>query len=113
MPKIRKRYVLLTYSHDIVSKDVLRSTLRDAYLGLPNRPTNFNNLFLPLLQGYVIFSVPHFLVKGFEAAVKEEFSKRGGKCEIILVSGTLRALRGKARIKPTAKGLSERASAKD
>ncbi len=105
MRKIRRRYVLLAYSYDgALSKDVLRDILRNAYLSIPKRPNNFNNLFLPLQKGYVIFSVPHSLVDQFKYAAKEEFSKNGSKCEAILVSGTLRVLKEKAKTRLAARG---------
>ena len=108
MPRIKKRYVLLTYSPDVIPKDILRSVLWNAYLSIPSRPSNFNNLLLPLQPGYVVFSIPYFLIEDFKIAVKEEFSKKGSECDVILVSGTIRALRKKAKTRLIANGYNHR-----
>jgi len=70
--------------------------LKSVYLGLLKKPSKFNNLFLELQNDHVIYSVPHLLVQDFKKAAKEELRKDKIECEVVLVSGTIRALRDKA-----------------
>jgi len=79
-----------------LSRDYLRAKLKSVYLGLLKKPSKFNNLFLELQNDHVIYSVPHLLVQDFKKAAKEELRKDKIECEVVLVSGTIRALRDKA-----------------
>lgn len=73
--------------------------MKSVYLGLSKKPGKFKNLFLELQKDYVVYSVPHLLVQDFKKTAKEELRKEGIECEVVLVSGTIRALRENARRK--------------